>query len=78
MILLFWFPIFKLLSNFKPNDLFIFSFSSHLNFFTKLSTLIVFNSCAIWYQIPFSIQSIKYSLIFNTGFHFFCPIYCLL
>ena len=37
MMLLFWFLIFKLLYIFNPNDLFIFSFSSDLNFFATCS-----------------------------------------
>ena len=42
MILLLWFLIFKLLSIFKPNDFFIFSLSSDLNFLTKFSGIYFF------------------------------------
>ena len=74
MILLFWFLIFKLLSINKPYDLFIFSFSSDINLFSKnFSFLFFFYFCAIWYPVSFIIQSINYSLIFNRGFIIFVP-----
>ena len=69
IILLFWFQIFKLLSISKL--FFHLSFSSDLNVFTQFSGIDFYFSFA-HSDIQF-LSSIKYSLIFKTGFIVFVP-----